>query len=162
MIKPTTLLILLGLLAAAAGCRKAPTEIPRISDPDWSGIAEFDINGNLIHDDPDDWLPRAQSGSSAPLQVIPTFPNPTNGAVSIGFVIPGPLNLRVDVLAAPADTVATLISGDLNPGNYRVQWDLRDPDGHPVPDGLYRVQMNGHLPPPGGSVSSHGDIEVRR
>jgi hypothetical protein len=90
------------------------------------------------------------------------YPNPTHGAVVLGFTLPAATHAVLKVYGesaghGPRQVVVerALLEGDLQGGAYRVTWDLLDDHGARVPAGIYRAVLS----VPQGTLC--GDIEVR-
>lgn len=50
------------------------------------------------------------------------YPNPFNPVTTISFSVPENANITITVYDAVGKEIATLFRGNLNPGNYKVQW----------------------------------------
>jgi hypothetical protein len=72
-------------------------------------------------------------------------PNPFNSETVIGFDLERQDFVRLDVCDAMGRTVRMLVSGRLDPGPHRRNWDGRDDRGLETPSGLYisRLTVNG-------------------
>jgi FlgD Ig-like domain len=75
------------------------------------------------------------------LTLTPPGPNPAHSAARLSFSLPrsGPVSLTVFDLAGRR--VRELASGTLAAGDHERSWDLADPQGVPVADGLYLVRL---------------------
>jgi hypothetical protein len=65
------------------------------------------------------------------------FPNPFNASTTIGFNLPVRSHAKLAVFNTGGQSVRTLVSGDLNAGEYRYSWDGLDDNRMPVPSGVY-------------------------
>ncbi|MBI2501660.1 MAG: PQQ-dependent sugar dehydrogenase [Candidatus Latescibacteria bacterium] len=77
----------------------------------------------------------------AGVTLAPNFPNPFNAQTVIPFELPaaGPVELAIYDLAG--QQVAVLASGAREAGGYRVYWDGRDQQGHPLASGVYLYRL---------------------
>lgn len=81
------------------------------------------------------------SGHAPAFALDPITPNPTHGAASVGFALPGAGRVRVTVYGVSGNLVRTLVSGDRPAGPQVVQWDGMGRAARRVPAGLYLVQV---------------------
>jgi hypothetical protein len=83
-----------------------------------------------------------------PLPVnVHIHPNPSNGAVTIEFELDRAARLVADVVDLKRSPILRLFDGNAQPGVQRLQWDGLDPNGGPVPSGIYllRLQWPSHV-----------------
>lgn len=80
------------------------------------------------------------------------YPNPFNPSTNLGFRIADfPKGARgfvsLEVFDVTGKKIATLVHKELSPGEYVVQWDGRDSNGHQVASGiyLYRLQAGSRM-----------------
>jgi hypothetical protein len=65
------------------------------------------------------------------------YPNPFGLVCNIGFEIPRPGRVRLDVFDVSGRHVRTLLDGWMEMGFYREVWDGRAEDGQMCPSGVY-------------------------
>jgi hypothetical protein len=75
------------------------------------------------------------------------YPNPFNPSTVIGFDLPKPSLVSLDIIDVLGRKVTTLINEHLTAGSKRVQWDGRDNTGAEVASGVYfyRLQIGDHV-----------------
>ncbi len=78
------------------------------------------------------------------------YPNPFNPTTTMKFDIRETGRTEIAVYNMLGQKVSTLVSSDLTPGTYTVQWDGRNAMGASAPSGVYFVRM---------SVQSQGQQE---
>jgi flagellar hook assembly protein FlgD len=85
----------------------------------------------------------ALTGFSGPLRLTVT-PNPARQRVAIGFDLPSPDRIAVDVLDVTGRRIRALGGGTaLAAGRHGLSWEGRDDMGQPVRSGLYFVRVRG-------------------
>jgi hypothetical protein len=78
------------------------------------------------------------------------YPNPFNPSTTIEFHLPQTGFVTLEVYGVLGQTIATLVSSELNAGTYRIQWDARG-----LASGLYFYKVFVRNPPgQPGSFSS--------
>lgn len=113
--------------------------------------------GNI---DDDDWCSNSEEGWA----LLPAYPNPTNGQVSIEFQINRRFWVKMQIINKDKKVVRLLIDDKIQngedakraPGVYKVIWDARDDKGNRVKNGFYRVEF--FLD---GEFKCHGDIQIK-
>ena len=75
------------------------------------------------------------------------FPNPFNPSTEIGFDLPKPSFVSLDIYDVLGRKVSTLISDHLTAGSKQVQWNGRDNAGAEVASGVYfyRLRIGDHV-----------------
>ncbi len=75
------------------------------------------------------------------------YPNPFNPSTEIGFDLPKPSFVSLDIYDVLGRKVTTLINERLTAGSKRVQWNGRDNTGTEVASGVYfyRLQTSDHV-----------------
>ncbi len=66
------------------------------------------------------------------------YPNPFNPVTNINFNIPSTSKIKISIYNLIGEVVEELIDGEVEMGNYEVQW-----DGEGYPSGLYIVSIKG-------------------
>ena len=69
------------------------------------------------------------------------YPNPFNPSTSIEFSVPVNSNVRLTIYNLLGQEVSTLVSEELNAGNYSVIWNGTDKNGFQVSSGVYLYKM---------------------
>jgi hypothetical protein len=69
------------------------------------------------------------------------FPNPFNPATTIEFTLPGRSHVRLDILNALGQRVATILDGTLPGGSHSVVWDGRTDVGVAAASGVYFYRL---------------------
>ena len=77
----------------------------------------------------------------AGLRLAAPWPNPSAGATSLAFDLPGSTTGTLTVHDVAGRVVATLASGSMGAGTHRVTWNGADAGGHAVSPGLYFVRL---------------------
>jgi len=67
--------------------------------------------------------------------------NPCTESALIGFQLPKPGYVRMDVFTISGQLVKTLVDGSLETGRHQFRWDGNDKNEKPVAGGLYFVQI---------------------
>jgi hypothetical protein len=81
-------------------------------------------------------------GTSAPaFRLMPGRPNPFRRTTSVGFQIPVPSRVVLDVFDVAGRRVRNLVSAGYEPGTYVTVWDGRNDAGHLVAGGVYYVKL---------------------
>jgi thermitase len=76
------------------------------------------------------------------LVLSPPYPNPTSGPSTLALDLPGPASTSIYVYDIRGRRVRTLLAGSLLPaGPSEVAFDGRDDSGHPLPSGIYLVEI---------------------
>jgi len=78
---------------------------------------------------------------SGNFHLFQNFPNPFNPSTNLGFGIADFGFIRLELFDVTGRKVATLVSKELPPGNYEVQWDGRDDAGRAVGSGVYIYRL---------------------
>jgi hypothetical protein len=128
-------------------------------DPNQPGQARWPSQGGLRSD-----IGAYGGPGSALLGVIPTtlepaelpltpdgfllkqnYPNPFNPSTNLEFRIWDFGFVKLEIFDITGQKTATLISKELHPGEYAIQWDGRDDNGQAVAGGMYfyRLQVTG-------------------
>jgi hypothetical protein len=77
----------------------------------------------------------------AAFRVHPIRPNPSAGAATLGFDLPGDAAVEVELFGLRGERVRSLLSGVRPAGRHQVRWDGAADDGRPVPDGVYFARV---------------------
>ena len=77
--------------------------------------------------------------------VIKLFPNPTNGDISIAYLLTEKSNVEIRIYDLQGRKVKEIIKNDQLAGNYEYSIDLNDENGNKIQTGtyLFEVIMNG-------------------
>ena len=71
----------------------------------------------------------------------PSAPNPFNAATVIGFDLPAPEYVRLEVFDVLGHRVRLLVSAPIGAGSHRVSWDGRDDTGRALSSGIYLYRL---------------------
>jgi hypothetical protein len=69
------------------------------------------------------------------------YPNPFNSTVRIRYHVPGPANVRVEIIDVNGKIIRVLSDRDENPGEKTAVWDGADGSGCPAPSGVYACRL---------------------
>jgi hypothetical protein len=69
-------------------------------------------------------------------------PNPARGRVEIGFRIPVPSSVRLEVFDVSGRRLRVVADRPFNSGLHTVRWDGRDAGGRAAPGGVYYLRMS--------------------
>ncbi len=107
--------------------------------PTWKDIDDDDGDGD------DDERDRSRSEeineSSAPLTLLPNYPNPFNPETEIRFALPQASHVVVKIFDLLGGEVRTLVDEQREAGFHRVHWDGKDKNGKAVASGIYLYQL---------------------
>jgi hypothetical protein len=78
----------------------------------------------------------------ASLAFLPPRPNPTRGAIALGFDLPHRARVDLAIYDLAGRKVKSIASGTIEPGRWRQRWDTTSEDGTQVPAGLYFARFN--------------------
>lgn len=81
------------------------------------------------------------------ISVSKLAPNPSSGAVNIGFTVPsgdGPTQISIKIVDLMGRNISTVYSGVLNPGYQEVTWGGLDDQGQRPSQGVYIVQVSSY------------------
>jgi hypothetical protein len=70
------------------------------------------------------------------------IPSPTNGPLTIHFVLPSAMRARLEVFDASGERIRTVVDGPMPAGPQVVQWDGRTTGGRRVPAGAYFLRLS--------------------
>jgi hypothetical protein len=77
----------------------------------------------------------SDGGGTAAMAELMVF-NPVRDATTIAFTLPVPGTIRLSILNVRGEVLATLVDGEFNEGDYRVQFDAT-----PLPAGAYICRL---------------------
>lgn len=69
------------------------------------------------------------------------YPNPFNPATEIAYALPQQVHVILTVYDVSGREVRRLVNTSQAPGRYRVRWDGKDAQGHPVRSGVYFYRL---------------------
>ena len=113
---------------------------PKVANPEAPALLAVtlvDGNGDVasaIISDNNALLPVAFSVSQ-------NFPNPFNPTTNISFSLPDAGRVKLAIYNLLGQEIATLASGDMDPGVYRVVWNATDKMGQKVSTGMYFYRL---------------------
>jgi Zn-dependent metalloprotease len=69
------------------------------------------------------------------------YPNPFNPSTAIEFDLPEAAEVKLTIYNTLGQEVATLVSENLTPGEYNLQWNGKDALGNPLSSGVYFYRL---------------------
>ncbi|MFN6116605.1 MAG: FlgD immunoglobulin-like domain containing protein, partial [Flavobacteriales bacterium] len=75
------------------------------------------------------------------LAPVLVYPNPSDGAVYIGFTVSGSSEVDVHVMDLRGGLVRTVHRGQLPEGRHTLEWDGRDAHSQPAAAGTYLIRV---------------------
>lgn len=75
------------------------------------------------------------------VRLAPPWPNPSAGQIKVRVIVQRPAPVRLSVYDARGRLLRAWSAEALSPGDHDYLWDGLGPDGHPVPSGLYLIQV---------------------
>jgi hypothetical protein len=70
-----------------------------------------------------------------------SYPNPFNPSTTIEFALPEAADVKLTIYNALGQEVTTLVSENLKPGEYHLQWNGKDASGNPLSSGVYFYRL---------------------
>ncbi len=95
----------------------------RIRSTDLSNIDISDTNFTLIQGN--GVVLNEMSGIPTEYQLLPSYPNPFNNSTTIRFGVPHQGNVRIRIINANGQTIATLLEQSFRPGYYTTRWEAK-------------------------------------
>jgi hypothetical protein len=136
-------------LRPVAGCPATRTRWAQAAcdrSIDFKEISNAGINGPAPAGEP--WCvpsdigdPEAEVRAAVRPQLLQNVPNPFNPSTQIGFVLPRPSAVRLDIFDLAGRQVRRLFAGSLEAGRWLLPWDGRDDAGGRVASGVYVYQL---------------------
>lgn len=83
-----------------------------------------------------------EGGATWTLAFAPATPNPSSGATTCRFTLPGEGSVRMAVYDAAGRLVRTLADGPLAAGEHAIRWDGEREGGGRAPSGLYLARLS--------------------
>jgi hypothetical protein len=74
-------------------------------------------------------------------QLQQNYPNPFNPSTIIEFALPEAADVKLSIYNALGQEVTTLVSENLAPGEYSLQWDGKDASRNPLSSGVYFYRL---------------------
>ena len=78
---------------------------------------------------------------AAGMRLLPARPNPSRGAVRLGYELGAPGRVRLAVYSVTGQLVATLADGDAAAGRHEASWNGSDRVGRPMAAGVYFARL---------------------
>ncbi|NQV17727.1 MAG: T9SS type A sorting domain-containing protein [Armatimonadetes bacterium] len=77
--------------------------------------------------------------------LLQSYPNPFNPSTTFSFSIPNDSRVELTIYNVKGQEIRTLISDDLNKGEWKITWDGKDTSGNLVGTGIYfsKLSING-------------------
>ncbi|MBM2846096.1 MAG: hypothetical protein HW407_1408, partial [Bacteroidetes bacterium] len=82
------------------------------------------------------------SGIVARYDLLQNYPNPFNPETTIEFQIPETSPVKLEIIDVLGRSVRILLTGEANPGKYRVRWDGTNDAGMKVASGVYVYRLS--------------------
>ncbi len=82
------------------------------------------------------------AGSSTPLVLYQSAPNPANGSTVIGFDLHSPAQVSLTIYDVRGRRVRTLVKAHMEAGHHLQTWDGRNRNGAQVPSGMYFYRLS--------------------
>ena len=73
--------------------------------------------------------------------LLPAYPNPFNGAVTIPLELAAPINASIIIYNLLGERVMDIPINHLRPGHHTLVWQGRNQLGHSVGTGIYFVRL---------------------
>ncbi|MEE2659195.1 MAG: cellulase family glycosylhydrolase [Candidatus Latescibacterota bacterium] len=122
---------------------------------DWTDIDRFeivaehhDLQGlSLSFDDiaiveaPATAIFATNTTAPSPLALLANYPNPFNASTQITFELPQRESVSLSIFDVLGRRLRRLLSDEIGPGSYRVQWDGRTGAGYEAASGVYHYQL---------------------
>ncbi|MFH0765602.1 MAG: FlgD immunoglobulin-like domain containing protein, partial [Calditrichota bacterium] len=113
----------------------------------WIFGTAWDRHGNPIMSDylytcypdgrPGAVAPRQPPNQPACFMLNPAYPNPFNSTTTIGYILPSPAQVKIDIYDINGDLLVELFNHRQDAGKHNVVWEGKDRLNRPVPSGLY-------------------------
>ena len=78
----------------------------------------------------------------AAMRLLPAYPNPFNPWTKLGFDLPAPGRVKLELYDAAGRRVALLLDENRPAGRHEVAWEGRDDEGRALPSGLYLSRLS--------------------
>ncbi|MRR08638.1 T9SS type A sorting domain-containing protein, partial [bacterium] len=116
-------------------------------------IAEVDLSGARTVYGPVEIMVRERPAAAA---LLPPWPNPGRGAVTIPFALPRAQPVSLVIFNALGQRVRTLVAGELGAGRHDEAWDGTDDRGRTVASGVYVYRLRS------GDLNGTGKLSILR
>jgi hypothetical protein len=101
-------------------------------DPGFEGIV-VELSG-VANNDTDDNLP-------VEFDLKQNYPNPFNPDTNVGYDLPSPAHVKLEILNILGQKVATLVDSYTSAGSHVISWDGRNDQGRAVSSGVYFYRL---------------------
>ena len=78
----------------------------------------------------------------ADFELEQNYPNPFNPSTTISYIIKKRMKIEISIFNSLGERIRTLVSKDLNGGNYKVIWNGKDNSGNNVSSDVYIVRLS--------------------
>lgn len=68
-------------------------------------------------------------------------PNPVTNQMNIKYLINEPAYFKIVIFDLRGELISTILNGNVNSGNYSINWNIRDSKGNKLPKGLYVCKL---------------------
>jgi hypothetical protein len=75
------------------------------------------------------------------MEIMEPVPNPATAAVCLEFSLETSSVIDIRILDLSGRTMNVIQTGGMDPGLHSMNWDLRDSQGNPVPNGIYLINV---------------------
>jgi hypothetical protein len=79
--------------------------------------------------------------AAPPLALDQNVPNPFNPSTTIGFALPGPEHVRLDIYDIAGRSVQRLVDNLMQAGHHGIEWNGKDAHGRTVASGVYFYRL---------------------
>jgi hypothetical protein len=84
------------------------------------------------------------------------YPNPFNPSTTIGFAVPTPGRVKIEVFDVTGRLVGLLLDDVMSEGVHAINWGATAPNGSRLPSGVYMYRMSGY--PADGSRAPFSEV----
>jgi hypothetical protein len=105
-------------------------------DYEFAEISAADSRGSLLN-----VVSRIEAPLPEDFELSQNYPNPFNASTRIGFALPEPQQVSLDIYNISGQKVGTLVNGHLEAGRYDIIWNGTGEEGTAVSSGVYFYKL---------------------